>query len=256
MSEMDDRLAGDPVWELFAPTAPAPARARLGVYHFARWFVATGFIALAWLLLPPLGVILLCFGVAGGDLRTARQVTRSLPDKAAGSVCARFTCAWGAWMVGAVAFGVLVATAFLFLPAEGTNGPPAALAFAALLWVGSFFVSAALTAWGLFAAYRSGMRIWIGEGVNRARTLLLGMLIVGFLFAYLVPLFMVLARMMPMAGQKAALGPRVFVVLIFGSMFAGAVIILMILDWITGRVVAEHPSKFGPKVSTVGKWIA
>ena len=28
----------------------------------------------------------------------------------------------------------------------------------------------------MLTAYRSGMRVWIGEGVNRARTLLMGML--------------------------------------------------------------------------------
>ena len=48
--------------------------------------------------------------------------------------------------------------------------------------MGGFTVSATLTALGLLAASRSGMRVWIGEGVNRARTLLMGMLVAGFTF--------------------------------------------------------------------------
>ncbi len=39
-------------------------------------------------------------------------------------------------------------------------------------------------------------------------------------------------------------------------MFAGPVIILLILDMISRRVIADSPGKFGPKVPTVGKWDA
>jgi hypothetical protein len=42
----------------------------------------------------------------------------------------------------------------------------------------------------------------------------------------------------------------------FVMLFAGPVAILMILDRIDRRVVAESPGKFGPKVPSVGKWNA
>ena len=40
----------------------------------------------------------------------------------------------------------------------------------------------------------------------------------------------------------------------FGCMFVAPVIMLLLLDWISRRVVADRPGKFGPKVPTVGKW--
>ena len=71
-------------------------------------------------------------------------------------------------------FALLLALVPFFAPARGGREVPAALMaalFAAeLLWLGGFSLSAALTASGLLAAYRSGMRVWIGDGVNRART--------------------------------------------------------------------------------------
>ncbi len=71
---------------------------------------------------------------------------------------------------------------------------PSAFIASLLLGMGGFTLSAALTALGLMAAYRSGMRVWIGEGVNRARTLLMGMLVVGFTFVVLGPLCIWLDR--------------------------------------------------------------
>jgi hypothetical protein len=41
---------------------------------------------------------------------------------------------------------------------------------------------------------------------------------------------------------------------IWGCTFGGAVVILIVLDWISRRVVADRPGKFGAKVTTVGKW--
>ena len=41
---------------------------------------------------------------------------------------------------------------------------------------------------------------------------------------------------------------------LFGCMFGGPVIILLVLDWFSRRVVADRPGKFGAKVPTVGKW--
>jgi hypothetical protein len=37
-------------------------------------------------------------------------------------------------------------------------------------------------------------------------------------------------------------------------MFVGPLMILVVLDSISRRVVADRPGKFGPKVPTVGKW--
>ena len=40
----------------------------------------------------------------------------------------------------------------------------------------------------------------------------------------------------------------------FGCLFAGPFIIVLVLDRVSRHVIANRPGKFGPKVSTVGKW--
>lgn len=45
-------------------------------------------------------------------------------------------------------------------------------------------------------------------------------------------------------------GPLAF----FGCLFAGPVVIVLVLDRIGRQVIADCPGKFGPKVPTVGKW--
>ena len=155
----------------------------------------------------------------------------------------------GAWKVGVVASGLMFACFIVFAAGRDNPEPPPGLFASLLLGMGSFTLSAALTAGGLFGAYRTGMRIWIGEGVNRARTLLLGMLIVGFFFVVLVPICLGLARSWPTRSSMSF-----FFFLLFSGVFAGPVVILMVLDRISRRVIADLPSKFGPKVPTVGKW--
>ena len=119
--------------------------------------------------------------------------------------------------------------------------------------MGGYLLSATLTAAGLVRAYRSGMHVWVGEGVNQARTLLLAMLIVGFAVAVLGPMCVWLAVGVPHASES---GDHVAVELevMFGLMFVGPFVMLLILDWVCRRVVADRPGKFGPKVPTVGKW--
>ena len=58
-----------------------------------------------------------------------------------------------------------------------------------------------MTAAGLVKAFRSGMRVWIGEGVNQARTLMLGMLMVGFVLLVLMPICFWLVGLAPRAGD-------------------------------------------------------
>ena len=67
--------------------------------------------------------------------------------------------------------------------------------------ISGYVLSATFTAAGLILAYRSGMRVWVGEGVNQARTLLLAMMIVAFTFAVLVPISVMLAIADPHAGS-------------------------------------------------------
>jgi hypothetical protein len=57
MNEVDDRLASDPVWELFTHPTPRSAQEALGTRRYGRWLVVAGLVALGWLLFPPLAVV-------------------------------------------------------------------------------------------------------------------------------------------------------------------------------------------------------
>jgi hypothetical protein len=252
MNETDDRLVGDPVWELFTQPTPGATDDALRTHHYGQWLVVAGLIVLGWLIFPPLAVVTACLAVAARDIRTGRQLARSIPSKAGGTICARFSYAWGAWKLGTAGIALMfISVAFFPDPKEGGEVPSWFVA-AALSGMGGFTVSAALTALGLLAAYRSGMRVWIGEGVNRARTLFTGMLVVGFTFAVLGPAFIWLVGRIPWAGGSRVdlLGSLVFL----GCLIVGPLVIVLVLDWISGRVIADRPGKFGPKVPTVGKW--
>jgi hypothetical protein len=253
MNEVDDRLAGDPVWELFPYPAPGSAQGSLGARDYRRWLAVACLVAVIWLLFPPLAVVTACLAVAARDFRTGRLLARSIPDKAGGTVCARFTYAWGAWKLGCAAFVLMFVVLTVVAAAGGRREVPPAFIAAMLLWMGGFAVSAALTASGLLKAYRSGMRVWIGEGVNQARTLLLGMLIVGFTAVVLGPMSIWLTGRFPRPSDSR--DDDLWGVLGFlGCTFIGPLVILLVLDWVSRRVVADRPGKFGPKVPTVGKW--
>ncbi len=249
MSEPDDRLVGDPVWELF----PGPSHEVRRSRRYLSWLAAAGLIVLAWFLYPPLSVIVACLAVAARDFHTGRRLARSIPDKAGGGICALFSYAWGAWKLGITAFVLMFVTISIKMPAGKGSGPPPEFIAAGLLWFGGFMASAALTAMGLVKAFRSGMRVWIGEGVNQARTLMLGMLVVGFVLLVLMPICLWLVGLAPRAGD----GQDSFLPMMLGlcgCMFGGPVLILVVLDWFSRRVVADRPGKLGAKVPTVGKW--
>jgi hypothetical protein len=251
MEEVDDRLAGDPVWELFPRPAPSPAQSFLTARDWQRRLEVACLIAAGWLLFPPLAVLTACLAVSIRDFRAGRQLARSIPDKAGGTICARFTYAWGAWKIGLAAFLLTLLLAAAFAGSTQRGELFMGLLTSEVLWLGGFTASAGLTAAGLVKAYRTGMRVWIGEGLNQARTLLLGMLVVGFCFVVLGPMCLWLAGKFPRPGDDPGLP---FILGFFVSMFAGSVAILLVLDWLSRRVVADRPGKFGPKVPTVGKW--
>ena len=56
MNETDDRLVGDPVWELFAYPAPGPAQPASRIRRYGPWLIVAGLIGhRGWFLFPTLG---------------------------------------------------------------------------------------------------------------------------------------------------------------------------------------------------------
>jgi hypothetical protein len=250
MNEVDDRLAGDPVWELFPAhlSESAPGSHPVG---FLWWLAVACVVAASLVFSPSLAVLIASLAIAAGDLLRGRQLARSIPDKAGGTICSRFTYAWGAWKAGLVAFAFLLMIGIL---GRLEHEVPPGFFVSLLLFLGGYSLSAILTASGLVRAYRSGMRVWVGQGVNQARTLLLGMLIMVFAVAVLGPICLWLAVGIPHAG---ALNDSVAWVMgggFLGLIWVSPVGLLLILDWVCRHVVADRPGKFGPKVPAVGKW--
>ena len=150
------------------------------------------------------------------------------------------------------AFAFAVVAVFF---ARKQAGPPPEFLASVLLFLGGHLLSAGFTAAGLVHVYRYGMKVWVGEGVNRARLLLLGTLLVGFTIGVLAPTGVWLAASAPRAtdaGDVARVSLLVSTICIL--MPLGAIVLLAILDWVSPRVVADRPGKFGPKVPAVGKW--
>jgi hypothetical protein len=254
MWETDDRLADDPVWELFPPR---PEECWWGSRPFRVGLGLIGAV-LGVIFFRPLAVVSVCAAVAWNDFARARHVRRSIPDPAAGLISSRFAYGWAFWKFGCTAAGLAYMMGLgAFIP--GPIVGPAVfsrwiellVSLAALLVVG-FTASSVLTALGLRAALRNGMRVWIGEGVNQARALLLTLLMVGFvavIFLVCVSLVVFLSSN-PTGQSKVSLGLGLVVILVLCAPLP----LLWTLDAIARRVLASSPAKFGPKVAAVGKW--
>ncbi len=249
MNELDDRLVGDPVWELFPARAARPAREFRSV--LVLWWLAWALaVAAIWPLSPPVAIVMAGLVISAGDFRNGRQLARSIPDKAGGAICALFSYSWGAWKFAmtALALVLVLATA-----SSGTKQPEMPSTFIPSLLVSmcGHLLTAALTAAGLIGAYYAGMRVWVGEGVNRARLLLLEMLLVVFTFAVITPVCVLFGSNPPPTGAARI---NVGVLAYLAVPLGGAYVLLRILDWLSARVVADLPARFGPKVPAVGKW--
>jgi hypothetical protein len=257
MNELDDRLAGDPVWELFPSRAVSSPRTSRHA-NAVLWLAGACATVAIWQWSPPLAVVTACLAVSAGDIRSGWQIARSIPDRAGGAICARFTYAWGAWKLAMTALPFTFLTPFLGragLDGEFQPYPPSAFVASLLLLMCGHVIAATLTGSGMIRAYRSGMRVWVGEGVNQARVLLLGMLVVVFSFAVLGPLGVWLAASAPNARDAGGVAQVTMVVAAtLGLTLVGPIVLLSILDSLSRDVVADRPGKFGPKVPAVGKW--
>ena len=80
------------------------------------------------------------------------------------------------------------------------------------------------------------------------------MLIVGFTSCVLVPALVLFAGLASHSSSDFRLGDFMAVAIFVGCMFGGPVVLLLILDAVSKRVIADMPTKFGPKIAAVGKW--
>src|SRR5687767_8989085 len=133
MHEPDDRLIGDPVWELFPHPAQPPPSRRLG-----SWLATAIIVVAAWVISPPWAVLIACLAASLGEFRKGWQQRRAIPDKEGGGICSLFSYAWGAWRFGGAAFVLMFVTIFLPMNAGGAKHPPPEFIAAAVLWLAGF----------------------------------------------------------------------------------------------------------------------
>lgn len=247
MRDVDSTLAEDFDWALFPQDeTQAPPWKR-----WLRWLEASFVVTLSWIIWPPLAVVLACLAISFGDFRRAHLASRSIPDRAAKWICLLFGYAWGFWTLGIAAFASFFVVAMLNVSVLREQGMPDSALTAFLLIPCGFVGAVILTSLGLVLALRSGMRIWIGEGRNQARTLLRGVLIVLFTIFGLGPILLLMVASVDRASQ-ASKGSAILGYL-FAAMLVGPLAILIVLDKISRRVLASHPGKFGLKVPSVKK---
>jgi hypothetical protein len=249
MDDYDRSLAYDFDWALFPHEEPGGSRAR----RWGRRLEVAFIVVLTWFVAQPLSIVLACAAVGSGEFLEGRRRAKSIPDRAASRICLLFTYAWGTWTLGVAGIAAFFVIAALNVSLMGYEEFPAGAATALLLAPCGFLVAMLLTAAGLVQALRSGLRIWIGEGMNQVRTLLLGQLIILFMVFAIFPILVLLVGDFPRNGDPGTVVKSSWGVLMV-ALFAGPVAILIILDRIGRRIIASHPGKFGPKVPSVGKW--
>ena len=254
MSEVDDRLAGDPVWELFPYAAHAHEKESHDARDYRRWFAVACLVAAAWLVYPPLAVVTFCLAVVAHDFRNGRQLARSIPDKAGGSVCARFAYAWCRVENGGDRLHAGIVVVPIWATLGDTRESAAGRSHSHAARNGRFrAIGRVDRASGLLTAYRTGMRIWIGDGENQAKTLLLSLIVMVFTVFMLGP-YGLLAHPRRSTGRAGRSDNLRAVLGLLACLFVAPIVILVIFGWASRRILADRPGKFGSKVPTVGKW--
>lgn len=250
MRHPDSTLAEDFDWALFPQETEVPPLKR----WLHRLEVAS-VVVLTWLLYEPLAVVLACLAISFKDFRKAYTASRAIPDRAAAWISSVFGYAWAAWTLGVAACATFFVLAVINVSVVHDRGMPPGAGTAMLLVPCGFLAALTLTAAGLVMALRSGLRIWIGEGMNQARTLLLGLMILLFTVFGIGPLLVLLS-----ANFDRSSGPGMPAFIAWAGLlaatFAGPIAILIVLDRISRRVLASYPGKYGPKVPSLKKWDA
>jgi hypothetical protein len=248
MLHPDSTLAEDFDWALFPQETEVPP--------LKRWMhrlEISSVVALTWFVHQPLAVVLACLAISFQDFRKAHVTSRTIPNRAAAWISSLFGYAWAAWTLGVAACATFFVLGVINVSVVHDRGMPAGAGTAMLLAPCAFLAALTLTAAGLVMALCSGLRIWIGEGMNQARTLLLGLLILLFTVFGIGPLLVLLS-----ANFDRSSGPGMHAFIAWAGLlaatFAGPITILIVLDRISRRVLATHPGKYGPKVPSLKKW--
>ena len=252
MNETDDRLVGDPVWELFAYPAPGPAQPASRIRRYGPWLIVAGLIALGWFLFPPLAVVTAGLSVAARDFRRGRQLARSIPSKAGGTICAVQLCLGGLEARNGrlrVDVGLRIPLRARDETARNALGGPGL----DVSGHGGFHFVGGVDSFGPGSGLPIGNARLDRRGGESGQDAPDGHVDRGICLRGSRSDEPLALRRFPRAidAQPAALPDF----LAFCScLFVGPLLIVLVLDRISRRIIADRPGKFGPKVPTVGKW--
>ena len=230
------------------------------------WF---GVIALAVVVFevtadPALTTALGCLKFGWEEVRLARWLKRTDPDRKRGRICSRFYLAWGLWRVSLVATAMMFILVFVHAAIEGKPGnggpagPPPGFIGAFLLALAGFLLSSMVSSLAVISALRHRVRVWLGpevrwareenswppqavarrrETTNRTKVILLSALITGAVVGFLVVL-LPLSHAFP---QQKAPEP-LFFIFMMAFMIGVPFLMLCLLEVLGARMIAPTPA--------------
>jgi hypothetical protein len=167
--------------DLEPPDAPASPRPRPWLSWTA--LVAVGLIVYELTTQPALGAMMLCLKAGWRDVRTARWLRRTDPNRGRGRACFWLYVASGLWKTAVTGVAVFFAVSFLSglwltLQVRNRRGgvnqpapllPPEVLVTGLLVALVGFGLSALATFAALAIARRNRVRLWLNGAVHQAR---------------------------------------------------------------------------------------
>ncbi len=238
--------------------APRPSSRR----HKLAWFgvIALAIVAFEVTADPALTTVLGCLKFGWEEVRLARWLKRTDPDRGRGRICSRFYLAFGLWRVSLVATVVALAVAYVAVNLEEFGKPPLAaetapgFAEAFQLAIVGFLLSSVVSGLAAISAARHKLKVWVGPEArwameqktwpprtddnrrvtsNWANPVVLSAIIT-YTIVGLVLVFIAVSSLIPKNFDASSLGLGLMMVFMIGA----PIIILVLKERVEKRMIA------------------
>jgi hypothetical protein len=246
-----------------------PRKAKLAWIRFLALAIAVVSLSM----FPTISIPLGCVAWGWDEILLSRWLKRVDPDRVRGRVCSRFYLSWGLGRIGLMAlammFGIIgLQVAAEGSPAQGNSKPPPPESVGCLLVsLTGFLLSSAVTSFAVVTALRDSVRIWVGpearwaradavwppqcarprgKSTNRTKRILIGFIITLSTTGLIVGLFS-----WPFFSVPATTSPTITVAIVLLLLIGLPVLILLLLEWLSARIIAPTPSACWSSVDRV-----